>query len=51
MSGREVLKFDDLKPHLLLQNGNFLYKVPYHDGWAILVLIQAPNEYPAKSTC
>ncbi len=36
MSGREVLKFNDLKPHLLLQNGNFLYKVPYHDGWAVI---------------
>ncbi len=32
----ERLTFDDLTPHLLLQNGNFLYKVPFRDGWAVL---------------
>ena len=37
MSGtKEVIRFDDLKPYLLLQNGNFLYKVPFRDGWAVL---------------
>lgn len=33
---REVLKFDDLSPYLLLQNGNFLYKVPFREGVAVL---------------
>ena len=32
----EVLHFDDLDKYLLLKNGNFLYKVPYRDGWAVL---------------
>ena len=37
MSGaREVLKFDDLTPYLMLKNGNYLYKVPFRDGCAIL---------------
>ncbi len=36
MGSTEVLEFDDLKPYLLLQNGNFLDKVPYRDGWAVL---------------
>ncbi|MGA1489182.1 MAG: hypothetical protein ACO4B3_09275 [Planctomycetota bacterium] len=33
---REVLKFDDLTPYLLLKNGNFLYRVPFRDGEAVL---------------
>lgn len=33
---REVLELDDLSPYLLLQNGNFLYKVPFRGGWAVL---------------
>jgi len=33
---REVLKFDDLTPFLLLKNGNFLYKVPLRGGLAVL---------------
>lgn len=32
----ELLEFDDLAPFLLLKNGNFLYKVPYRDDWAVL---------------
>ncbi|MHC4942716.1 MAG: hypothetical protein ACYTG7_06815 [Planctomycetota bacterium] len=32
----EVLRFDDLSPYLLLKNGNYLYKVPFRDGWAVL---------------
>lgn len=32
----ERLHFDDLAPHLLLKNGNFLYKVPFRDGFAVL---------------
>ena len=32
----ETLVFDDLDPHLLLKNGNFLYKVPFRDGHAVL---------------
>ena len=33
---KEILRFDDLKPYLLLKNGNYLYKVPFRDGWAVL---------------
>lgn len=32
----EVIRFADLKPYLLLQNGNYLYKVPFRNGWAVL---------------
>lgn len=32
----EVIRFADLKPYLLLQNGNYLYKVPFRGGWAVL---------------
>ncbi len=32
----EILRFDDLAPHLMLKNGNFLYKVPFRGGWAVL---------------
>jgi len=33
---RETLRFDDLAPYLLLRNGNYLYKVPYRDGFAVV---------------
>lgn len=33
---REVLRFDDLAPYLLLENGNFLYKIPFRGDWAVL---------------
>lgn len=33
---KEVLEFADLQPYLMLKNGNFLYKVPYRDGVAVL---------------
>ncbi len=33
---RELLTFADLAPYLLLKNGNFLYKIPYHGDWAVL---------------
>jgi len=32
----ETLRFDDLAPYLLLQNGNSLYKVPFRGRWAVL---------------
>lgn len=32
----ETLRFDDLQPYLLLKNGNYLYKVPFRGGWAVL---------------
>jgi hypothetical protein len=32
----ETLRFDDLAPHLLLRNGNGLYKVPFRGGFAVL---------------
>ena len=34
--GVETLRFDDLTPHLLLQNGNYLYRIPFRDGWAVV---------------
>jgi hypothetical protein len=35
-TGPEILEFDDLSPYLFLKNGNYLYKVPFRGGWAIL---------------
>jgi hypothetical protein len=32
----EVLKIDDLSSHLMLKNGNYLYKIPFRDGFAVL---------------
>ena len=32
----ERLRFDDLEKHLLLKNGNYLYKVPFRGGFAVL---------------
>lgn len=32
----EVLRFDNLDQYLFVKNGNYLYKVPYHGGWAVL---------------
>lgn len=32
----ETLRFDDLSPYLLLKNGNYLYKVPFRDGFAVV---------------
>ena len=36
MRSSEVLRFDDLAPYLLLQNGNYLYKIPFRGDWAVL---------------
>lgn len=33
---KETLRFDDLSPYLLLQNGNYLYKIPFRGGFAVL---------------
>ncbi len=33
---RPALRFDNLEQYLLLKNGNYLYKVPYKGGWAVL---------------
>jgi hypothetical protein len=32
----EILRFDDLTPFLLLKNGNYLYRVPYRDDFAVV---------------
>jgi hypothetical protein len=32
----ERLRFDDLAPYLLLKNGNFLYKIPFRGGFAVV---------------
>lgn len=36
LESSEILRFDDLGPYLLLKNGNYLYKVPFRGGWAVL---------------
>jgi hypothetical protein len=36
MADKEILRFDNLDAYLLLKNGNFLYKVPFRGGWAVL---------------
>ncbi len=33
---RPALRFENLEQYLLLKNGNYLYKVPYKGGWAVL---------------
>ena len=33
---KEKLNFQNLEQYLLLKNGNYLYKVPFHDGFAVL---------------
>ncbi len=33
---KEVIRFNDLSPYLLLKNGNYLYKIPFRDGFAVL---------------
>jgi hypothetical protein len=33
---KETLHFDDLTPYLLHRNGNYLYKIPFRGGWAVL---------------
>ncbi|MBW2408184.1 MAG: hypothetical protein JRF72_00190 [Deltaproteobacteria bacterium] len=32
----EVLEFENLENFLLLKNGNYLYKIPFRDGYAVL---------------
>ncbi len=32
----QILRFDNLKDYLLHKNGNYLYKVPFRGGWAVL---------------
>lgn len=36
VTAAETLVLADLAPYLLLSNGNFLYKVPFRDGFAVL---------------
>jgi hypothetical protein len=48
----ERLRFDDLERHLLLRNGNYLYKVPFRGGFAVLKLYQGSRswlEYALKT--
>jgi hypothetical protein len=33
---KETLYFDDLTSYLLHKNGNFLYRIPFRGGWAVL---------------
>src|SRR5262245_26512106 len=50
---KELLRFDDLQQYLLLKNGNYLYKVPFRGGFAVLKVYQGTRtwlEYAIK-TC
>ncbi len=33
---KQVIRFEDLRPYLLLKNGNYLYKIPFRNGFAVL---------------
>ena len=51
-STRERLRIDDLSRHLLLKNGNYLYKVPFRGGFAVLKVYQGSRtwmEYALKT--
>jgi hypothetical protein len=48
----ETLRFDNLAELLLLKNGNYLYKVPFRGGWAVLKVYYGDRsfrEYVQKS--
>ncbi len=48
----ERLRFDDLSRHLLLKNGNYLYKVPFRGGFAVVKVYQGSRswlEYALKT--
>jgi len=49
---KERLRFDDLQQYLLLKNGNYLYKVPFRGGFAVLKVYQGSRsalEYALKT--
>ena len=51
-TARERLRFDDLDSMLLLKNGNYLYKVPFRGGFAVLKVYQGSRtwwQYFSKS--
>ena len=49
-AAQEVLTFDDLEPYLLLKNGNFLYKIPFRDGWAVLKVYYGSRGHVGRVT-
>ncbi len=52
-AAKERLRFDNLEQHLLLKNGNYLYKVPFRGGFAVLKVYEGSRtwlEYAMK-TC
>ena len=44
----EQLHFDDINQYLLLKNGNYLYKVPYREGFAVLKLYYGSRGWPER---
>jgi hypothetical protein len=44
----ERLRFDNLDQYLLLKNGNFLYKVPFRGGWAVLKVYYDSRGWPER---
>ncbi|MSP15105.1 MAG: hypothetical protein EXR73_00595 [Myxococcales bacterium] len=49
----ELLRFDNLEQHLLLKNGNYLYKVPFRGGFAVLKVYSGSRSWfdYALKTC
>jgi len=51
-TAKERLRFGELARHLLLKNGNYLYKVPFRGGFAVLKVYQGSRswlEYALKT--
>ncbi len=52
-TAKETLRFENLARHLLLKNGNYLYKVPFRGGFAVLKVYQGSRSWfdYALKTC
>ncbi|MFO7536022.1 MAG: hypothetical protein R6X19_10155 [Kiritimatiellia bacterium] len=47
MADKEILRFDNLGQYLLLKNGNYLYKVPFRNGRAVLKVYYGSRSVPS----
>ena len=50
----EVIRFANLQHYLLRKNGNYLYKVPFRNGWAVLKIYYGSRSwftYVKKTLC
>lgn len=52
-AAKELLRFDHLEQYLLLKNGNYLYKVPFRGGYAVLKVYEGSRTWfdYALKTC